>query len=71
MYVQVDGVWERVHESQYQSTSGRWESVGIGSYAGEYITGLRFGFYWGSTWETDHEFEVDGYRMGSFMYCGE
>ena len=71
IYAKLDGVWERVHYSQYQSTSGRWETEGIGEHAGKFITGLRFGFSWGSTWLADHQFEVDGYRIGDFLYCAE
>ncbi|MFQ5583432.1 MAG: SpoIID/LytB domain-containing protein [Calditrichia bacterium] len=71
IYAKLDGVWEQVHYSQYQSTTGRWENEGIGEHAGKFITGLRFRFTWGSTWGTDHQFQVDGYRIGDFLYCAE
>jgi hypothetical protein len=70
MDAELNGVWQTVGTSlsQSQGAPGRWESTDIGAYAGQWLTGLRFGF---SSSTAGHQFKVDGYRLGDFLYCGE
>ncbi len=65
--VKLNGQWTQgLYTSLFQSTTGRWEPVNIGAYAGQYISGIRFGF---STSTAGHQFAVDGYRISNFDYC--
>ena len=68
----LNGAWTRVHTSLYQSSTGRWEQIGLGSHTDKYLSGLRFGFSstMGVPGGPAHQFMVDGYRIMNFMACG-
>jgi hypothetical protein len=62
--------WTRVHTAAYQSsTQDVWTGVGIGQYEGNYLTGLRFGFFSPTGSGLGHQFIVAGYRMDNFFSC--
>ena len=71
----LNNVWIRLRTSSFQSQAapGRWEppmsaeQINMAPYAGQYISGLRFGF----SNRYGHQFMVDGYRIINFKYCGE
>lgn len=68
----LNGIWTRVHFSSSQSSTGRWEQIGIGGHVDKYLSGLRLGFSSsvGEPGGPPHQFMVDGYRIMDFMACG-